>query len=337
MSKTDTTEIMSRIVTFTKYAKYLPELKRRETWGDIINRNMMMHMEKYPELQEEIVQTYDESVFTKKILPSMRSLQFGGTPIQKSPSRIFNCAYVPAERTSVFAETMFLLLGGSGAGYSVQRRHVDQLPTLEGPDWCERRFLVGDSIEGWADAVKVLVESYFQGKPAPRFDFSDIRSKGANLITSGGKAPGPGPLKDCLEHIENLLQTILRQRGKGTKLTPLEVHDIQCYIADAVLAGGIRRAALICLFDRDDDEMLTCKAGEWYIDNPQRGRANNSAVLPRGEVTKQEFMDLWKEVENSGSGEPGVYWTNDPDWGTNPCCEIALRPYQFCNLKLLRL
>lgn len=312
------TDILSQLTVFTKYAKYDPAKQRRETWEEIVWRNIMMHIQKYPHLDTKIASVYLDYVMPKKILPSMRSLQFGGEPIFKSPNRVFNCAYLPAEQTSVFQETMFLLLGGSGAGYSVQRRHVDQLPALQGPDYRERRFLVGDSIEGWADAVKVLMESYFHGKIRPVFDFSDIRPKGASLITSGGKAPGPEPLQDCLEQLESKLVGIMSTRGRGTKMKPIEVHDFLCYIADAVLAGGIRRAALICLFDRDDDEMLECKSGEWYIDNPQRGRANNSAVLPRADVTKDEFMRLMQKVEDSGAGEPGVYWTNDVDWGTNP-------------------
>lgn len=326
------TDILSSVTVFTKYSKFLPSLSRRETWEEIVWRNILMHVEKYPDLAYEIYRVYDDFVLPKKILPSMRSLQFGGEPIFKAPNRVFNCAYLPAEKTSVFQETMFLLLGGSGAGYSVQRRHVDKLPELQGPDYRERRFLVGDSIEGWADAVKVLMEAYFYGKIKPVFDFSDIRPKGAELVTSGGKAPGPEPLRQCLEALEGEMVRILKDRGRGTKLKPIEVHDFLCHIADAVLAGGIRRAALICLFDRDDEEMLKAKSGEWYLTHPHRGRANNSAVLPRSEVSHAEFLEIMKKVEDSGAGEPGVYWTNDPDWGTNPCCEIALRPYQFCNL-----
>lgn len=325
-------EILSSITVFSKYSKFLPSLQRRETWQELVFRNMQMHIDKYPQLATEIFNYYMDFVMPKKVLPSMRSLQFGGAPIFKAPNRIFNCAYLPAEKVSAFQEVMFLLLGGSGAGYSVQARHVDKLPALKGPDFRERRFLVGDSIEGWADSVKVLVEAYFYGKIRPVFDFSDIREKGAELVTSGGKAPGPEPLKTFLLELERLLERALKERGRGTKLTTLEVHDMFCFIADAVLAGGIRRAALICLFDRTDEEMLTCKSGEWFIDNPQRGRANNSAVLPRSEVTQEEFYELMQKVEDSHSGEPGVYWTNDPDWGTNPCCEIALKPYQFCNL-----
>ena len=326
------TKILSDITVFTKYAKFLPNKERRETWEDIVNRNMDMHLDKYPDLAVDIYSTYTAYVLPKKVLPSMRSLQFGGTPILKSPNRVFNCAYLPVEKTNSFQETMFLLLGGTGVGYSVQKRHVDELPNLQGPDYRERRFLIGDSIEGWADSIKVLVEAYFHGKIRPVFDFSDIRVKGAELVTSGGKAPGPDPLRVCLQQLETLLKAVLHERGRGTKLKPIEVHDLICFIADAVLAGGIRRAALICLFDRDDEDMLNCKSGEWYLDNPQRGRANNSAVLPREDVSRQEFMDLMLKVQDSGAGEPGVYWTHDLDWGCNPCCEISLKPYQFCNL-----
>ena len=160
------------------------------------------------------------------------------------------------------------------------------------------------------------------------FDYSDIRPKGAQLVTSGGKAPGPQPLKECLLKLKGILE----QKESGERLSTLEAHDIVCHIADAVLAGGIRRAALISLFSADDDEMISCKAGPWWEMNPQRGRANNSACLMRHKITKDFFMDLWDRVQKSGAGEPGIYFNNDKDWGTNPCCEIALRPYQFCNL-----
>jgi ribonucleoside-diphosphate reductase alpha chain len=260
----------------------------------------------------------------------MRSLQFGGKPIEISPNRIYNCAYMPIDHLDSFSEAMFLLLGGTGVGYSVQKHHVEKLPEIKKPNLTRtRRYLISDSIEGWADAIKVLMESYFGSKSSsPVFDFSDIRAKGARLVTSGGKAPGPQPLKDCLHNIKKILDT----KEDGDKLSPLEVHDIVCFIADAVLAGGIRRAALISLFSADDDEMLASKSGNWWELNPQRGRANNSAVLMRHKITSEYFQDIWKRIELSGSGEPGIYLSNDKDWGTNPCCEIALRPYQFCNL-----
>lgn len=320
-------EILSQITIFNKYAKYIPELNRRETWDELVDRNVAMHIKKYPVLKEEIKQIYNQFVRSKKVLPSMRSLQFAGLPIDLNNSRIYNCAYLPLDHTAGFSETMFLLLGGTGVGYSVQNRHIKALPKIEGPKGRPRKFLVSDTIEGWADAVKVLVEAYAHGKSDPNFDFRDIRPKGARLITSGGKAPGPDPLRVCLDKLRSVLNSAV-----GRTLTSLEVHDMQCHIADAVLAGGIRRAAMIALFDPDDMDMLTCKSGEWWELNPQRGRANNSAVLDRAEVTKEQFFSVWDRVINSHAGEPGVYWTNDRDWGTNPCVEIGLKPYQFCNL-----
>ena len=322
-------KILSDITVYMKYAKYLPEVNRRETWEELVTRNKAMHIKSYPDLIDQINTAY-EYVYDKKVLPSMRSMQFGGKPIEVAPNRIYNCAFMPVDHIDSFAECMFLLLGGTGVGFSVQKHHVAKLPIISKP-WPKRkrRFLIGDSIEGWADAVKVLMKSYMNGGGSRvEFDYSDIRPKGAMLVTSGGKAPGPQPLKECLLKIEGMLI----EKENGTHLTTLEAHDIICHIADAVLAGGIRRAALISLFNADDDEMIGCKSGNWWETNPQRGRANNSACLMRHKITKEFFLDLWKRVELSGAGEPGIYLNNDKDWGTNPCCEIALRPNQFCNL-----
>ena len=321
-------KILSDITVYMKYAKYIPDLVRRETWDELVDRNRDMHVVQYPKLRKEIIEAY-EYVYDKKVLPSMRSLQFGGKPIEISPNRIYNCAYLPIDDYRAFGETMFLLLGGTGVGYSVQKHHVEKLPEIRKPNLDRtRRFLIADSIEGWADAVKALVKSYFQGTSKLKFDFSDIRPKGARLVTSGGKAPGPQPLKECLIKVQGILDA----KQDGEFLSPIEVHDMVCHIADAVLAGGIRRAALISLFSADDEDMIACKSGNWWETNPQRGRANNSAALMRHKLTKSFFMNLWKRVELSGAGEPGIYLTNDKDWGTNPCCEIALRPFQFCNL-----
>jgi ribonucleoside-triphosphate reductase (thioredoxin) len=322
-------KILSDITVHMKYARFIPELNRRETWNELTTRNKEMHIKKYPKLKDQIDEVY-KLVYNKKVLPSMRSMQFGGKPIEISPNRIYNCAYLPIDDKASFSEVMFLLLGGTGVGYSVQKHHVEKLPPINKPyPKRKRRFLIGDSIEGWADAIKILMKSYLNGKSSGiEFDYSDIRAKGARLVTSGGKAPGPQPLKECIVKLTGILD----QKEDGEKLTTLEVHDMICYIADAVLAGGIRRAALISLFSADDLEMISCKSGDWWELNPQRGRANNSAVLIRHKITEEFFMNLWKRVEASGSGEPGFYFNNDKDWGTNPCCEIALRPFQFCNL-----
>jgi len=393
-------QILSEITIYTKYARYIDKLDRRETWHELVTRNMNMHIKKYPHLKDEIIKAYDY-VFKKEIFPSMRSLQFGGKPIEISPNRIYNCAYLPIDDWHAFGEAMFLLLGGTGVGYSVQKHHVDALPEIHKPNPDNiKRYLINDSIEGWADAIKHLMKSYFRGGAVQKFDYSDIREKGARLITSGGKAPGYEPLKKCLDTIRELLDS----KTNGDKLSPVEVHDILCHIADAVLAGGIRRAAMISLFSASDNDMLTSKTnfrihewehlledgpvdeqgepvkvhaihtdeqgnkywdltvtvnepgygmskktlywvGEtemaqlqnkqtlpWYYFQPQRGRANNSVSLVRSRITKKKFFDLWNTIQESGAGEPGFYFSNDKDWGTNPCCEIALRPYQFCNL-----
>lgn len=320
-------QAISDITIHSKYARYIPELGRRETWLEVVQRSEDMHVRRFPDLMEEIQLAFD-LVRAKKVLPSMRTLQFAGKPIEISPNRAYNCAYCPVDSWHAFPEIMFLLLGGTGVGYSVQRHHVSQLPEVRGPGRRRRRYLIGDSIEGWADAVKVLVKSYFEGGPAITFDFSDIRPKGAMLVTSGGRAPGPQPLKDCLHNLTKVLDSV----ESGERLTPIQAHDMVCHIANAVLAGGIRRAALISLFSMDDEEMVSCKSGSWWELNPQRGRANNSAVILRHRACRDDFMWLWERIRSSGSGEPGIFLSHNMEWGTNPCCEISLRPHSFCNL-----
>jgi ribonucleoside-diphosphate reductase alpha chain len=319
--------ILSDVTVYLKYAKYVPEKNRRETWEELVTRNKTMHLDKFPNLAEEIEAAY-KYVYEKKVLPSMRSMQFAGKPISINNSRIFNCSYLPIDDHRAFSEIMFLLLSGCGVGYSVQTHHVEQLPEIRKP-LKSKRYLVGDSIEGWADAVRMLTKAYFgYTTTAPLFDFRDIRPKGASLITVGGKAPGPEPLKIALVH----MQAILDRKNDGERLTTLECHDIICHLADAVLSGGIRRAALIALFNLHDEDMLTCKFGNWWEHNPQRGRSNNSAVLLRNKIDKDTFFGLWKKIEASNSGEPGFLFTNDKDAGTNPCAEINLKANQFCNL-----
>jgi ribonucleoside-diphosphate reductase alpha chain len=265
---------------------------------------------------------------TKRMIITHNSMQFGGKPIEISPNRSYNCAFAAVNHWEVFSEIMFLLLGGSGCGYSVQNHHVEQLPVIKARLNRNRRFLIADSIEGWAEAVKILTKSYFLGLSRPQLDFSDIRPKGTPLVTSGGRAPGPQPLKDCIHNLDKVLSA----KEPGDSLTPLECHDMLCYIADAVLAGGIRRAALIALFSMDNEEMLACKHGNQRELNPQRGRANNSAVILRHRITKKKFMQFFERIRASGTGEPGIFFSNDKEWGSNPCGEISLRSNQFCNL-----
>jgi ribonucleoside-diphosphate reductase alpha chain len=320
-------EILSSTVVWSKYAKYINGKQRRETWEEIVTRNMEMHIRKFPQL-EKLIRTNYELVYEKKVLPSMRSLQFGGKPIEVNNARLFNCSYLHIDDYRAFNETMFLLLSGTGVGYSVSKNHISKLPAISRSKK-HRRYLIPDNIEGWADAIKVLMKSYLGLSTwKPNFDYRAIRAKGERLITSGGVAPGPEPLKICLAHIE----AVLERKQDGQQLTSLECHDILCHIANAVLSGGIRRSAMIALFDEDDEEMLTCKSGQWYDLNPQRGRANNSVKLKRGSVDKQLFLNLWKKVEDSNAGEPGFFFTNDLELGTNPCAEISLNSHQFCNL-----
>jgi len=319
-------QILSDITVYMKYARFLKEKKRRENWYEIVTRNKEMHIKKYPELATQIEDNY-KLVYDKKVLPSMRSLQFAGKPIDMSPNRVFNCAFAPVDSWEVFHETMFLLLGGTGVGYSVQKHHIKKLPEIKKVGKA-KRYLIGDSIEGWADSVKVLMKAYFLGDYLPKFDFSDIRPKGSVLVTSGGKAPGPQPLMDCLHNLKKILDSI----SLGEKISTVQAHDMMCYIADAVLAGGIRRAALIALFSFDDDDMMASKYNHWWELYPQRARANNSVLLLRHRVKKEDFDALWKKIELSKCGEPGIIFSNDKEWGTNPCAEIGLRANQFCNL-----
>ena len=363
--------ILGDLVHHMKYAKYDESKGRRETYEETVNRNMQMHIGEYPELKTEIEETY-EFVRDKKVIPSMRSMQFAGVAIDVNPSRIFNCSYLPVTSIDAFNETMFLLLSGCGVGYSVQRHHVEQLPEIRKPI-ASRRYLIQDSIEGWADAVKVLMKSYFADRSLPLFDYRAIRDKGAQLVISGGKAPGPDPLRKCL----NTIQTILERKQNGDKLSTIEAHDIQCIIADAVLAGGIRRSALISLFSIGDDDMMKCKSIQhaeieevidrvngsihvrvnvndtqktvwipeddynklekeqklqWFYLYPERARSNNSVVMARSLITEDVFKQRWEVIQSSGSGEPGLYFTNNVELGTNPCCEISLNAHQFCNL-----
>ena len=286
---------------------------------------MTMQLERFPKLSRDIVKAY-QKVHELKIMPSMRALQFSGDAILKNNARQFNCSFALIDDVRVFGEILYLLLSGVGVGFSVQNRHIRNLPKIQNPRE-EGVFVCQDSIYGWAQALDALMDAYFLGRVRPVFQYQNIRPKGSYLVTTGAKAPGPEPLKKMLEMVEDKLLASL-----GRQLTDLEVHDIVCIISDAVLAGGIRRAALISLFDRDSKAMMECKKGEWWNSAPWRARANNSAVLPYDKVTKEEFDEIFKACQSSGSGEPGVFWTHSEDVGTNPCAEISLQSNQFCNL-----
>ena len=263
-------KILSDITVYMKYAKYIPQLNRRETWEELVTRNKNMHIKTYPDLKDQINAAY-KMVSAKKVLPSMRSMQFAGMAIEVNPSRMFNCSYLPVTDIMAFSETMFLLLSGCGVGYSVQSQHVEKLPEIRKP-LKSRRYFIQDSIEGWSEAIRVLMKSFLGDRSFPLFDYRGIREKGSRLITSGGKAPGAEPLKVCLNKIE----TLLRSKKDGEKLDTIDCHDIQCIIADAVLAGGIRRSALISLFSIDD---LTTM------------RANASGPIDHEEMKKKGLIE----------------------------------------------
>lgn len=322
--------LLSEVVAYRTYAKYLSHANRRESLAETINRNMTMHLDKFPTLSRDIIKAYKQ-VHDFKVMPSMRSLQFGGEAILRNNTRLFNCSFAHIKDARIFAEALYLLLSGTGFGYSVQGHHINQLPSIKQPKE-EGIYIVHDSIEGWAEALNQLMNAYFYGAIRPVFDFSNVRAKGSYLVTTGAKAPGPEPLKLMLVKVETMLKAALNR-----KLTDIECHIILCRIADCVLAGGIRRAALISLFDKDSKAMLTCKHGNWWEKHPELARANNSAVLLRGSVSMEEFYHIYDMCIESNAGEPGFFWTNSLEWGTNPCAEIALQSNQFCNLTTTNL
>ena len=318
-------KLLSEIVSFRTYAKHLPHEGRREVFEETLNRNLQMHLDKFPKLSRDIVKAY-QKVYEHKVMPSMRALQFGGEAILKNNIRSYNCSFLHIDDVRSFGETLFLLLSGTGVGFSCQRRHINKLPTLQMPRE-EGVFFVHDSINGWAQALDMLVDAYFYGRMRPVFDYTLVRAKGSYLVTTGAKAPGPAPLKLMLDTVEAKLKLAL-----GRRLRSIEIHDIICIIADCVLSGGIRRAALISLFDRTDEEMLKSKHGTWWEKHPYRARANNTAVMPRDAVSKEQFKHIYDMCVDSNAGEPGFFWTNDANLGTNPCAEISLNSNQFCNL-----
>jgi len=317
--------LLSEIVAFRTYAKYLPHLGRRESFEETINRCLTMHLDRFPKLSRDIIKAF-QKVHEKKVMPSMRSLQFAGEAILKNNIRQYNCGFVHINNPRAFGEALFLLLSGTGVGYSVQKRHVNELPIIKLPRE-EGIFIIHDSIQGWAQSLDILLEAYFFNRIRPIFDFSKIRPKGSYLVTSGAKAPGPEPLKSMLLQVENKLKQAI-----GRTLKSIEIHDIICISADCVLSGGIRRAALISLFDKDDNEMLEAKHGNWQEKYPHRARANNSAVLLRDKSSKEEFNYIFQKCIDSNCGEPGFDFTSDLDWGANPCHEISLHSNQLCNL-----
>ncbi|HZP60057.1 MAG TPA: recombinase, partial [Opitutaceae bacterium] len=335
-------------IAISRYARYSPEKRRRETWAEAVARVRDMHLAYYPDrplaegaraalaageatgaevtsvklpatLHEAIRDAF-AAVEQREVLPSMRSLQFGGKAVLTKHARIFNCSFTYIDRLEAFRETLYLLMCGCGVGFSVQKHHVAKLPALAPfpPDAPHVTFLIPDTIEGWADALHELILSAVEGRQVT-FDYSLIRPEGAPLRTSGGKAPGPEPLFHSLTRIEHMLRA-----AAGRQLRPIEAYDILMWAAQAVLSGGVRRSATICLFSADDVEMAAAKTGNWFTENPQRSASNNSAVLIRAHATRAQFDRLFEAQKQFG--EPGFYFVEDPEYGANPCVEIGLHP-----------
>jgi len=345
---------LSDYIAVAKYARYRPDLRRRETFSEGVERVRDMHLRFFAEKLwrtvpselpaalstlagdtsrllsstccgrelGQIVRDAFASVTARKVLPSMRSLQFGGEAILRNHARMFNCTFSNVDRLEFFRGYFFLLLSGCGVGFSVQKHHIARLPQLPArrpeADLPVVHHHVADTIEGWADALDALVSSFYEGKKV-EFDYSAIRPRGSPLRMSGGKAPGHLPLKRTLGRIEAILE-----QAAGRSLRPIEVYDMNMYVAKAVLAGGIRRSATICLFSPDDDEMLNAKTGDWFERNPQRSASNNSAVLSRSPEHAAYFRRLFQAQKEFG--EPGFYFCDHPDAGCNPCAEIGLLP-----------
>jgi len=336
----------------SRYARYNEDKGRRETWIEQVNRVMDMHEERYVNygnIQDELDIAYN-ALKKKLVLGSQRALQFGGPSIIRKNARMYNCTVSYADRPRFFQEAMYLLLCGCGVGFSVQTHHTAKLPALKLPDAEAETviFQIPDSIEGWSDAIGVLLSSYFKNDQTMpeyynkniEFDYSLIRPEGALISDTNGKAPGPEPLEKAMAHIRSVILRASEEADEtdGFRLRTLDVYDIVMHSSDAVLAGGVRRSATICMFSHDDELMITAKTGDWFIKNPQRGRSNNSAMLIRGETSREEFMNLMKSVREFG--EPGFVWAEDKEALYNPCVEIGMRAYDeqgrsgwsFCNL-----
>ena len=343
----DTRKLLSETKFYDSYSRFNDDNERYETWEEAVDRVIEMHANQYKENDnglksylEEARQAYKE----QRVLGAQRALQFGGDQLLKHQMRMYNCTSSYADRPSFFGEIFYILLCGAGAGFSVQEHHIARLPKITARSKPAKTHVVTDDIEGWATAVDILMSSYFvDGGKYPDyagrrvyFDLSNIRPKGSK-ISGGFKAPGPDGLRRALDKIEHLLQDIVIDLKESIALRPINVYDICMHTADAVLSGGVRRSATICLFSPDDEEMMTAKTGNWFVDNPQRGRSNNSAVIVRDTTTAEQFGKIMTNVKEFG--EPGFVFVESTEHTTNPCVEIGMFPqidgqsgWQGCNL-----
>src|SRR5210317_1976344 len=343
----DTRAFLSQTKFYDGYSRFKEDTGSYETWYEAVDRVLSMHEENYSEHLEELTKYLEEARTAYKeqrVLGAQRALQFGGEQLKKHQMRMYNCTSSYADRPAFFGEYFYILLCGAGAGFSVQKHHIKRLPKIQLRTKQAKGYVVEDSIEGWASALDVLMSSYFVGGGKHPdyegrrvfFDLSQIRPKGAK-ISGGFKAPGPEGLRKSLDKIEYMLQGLVMDAKEAQDLHPITVYDICMHAADAVLSGGVRRSATICLFSPEDDEMMNAKTGNWFMDNPQRGRSNNSAVIVRDEATPEMFAKIMDSVKSFG--EPGFYFTTSKEHTTNPCVEIGMYPqidgvsgWQGCNL-----
>ena len=324
---------------YDKYARFNYDLGRRETWVETVDRAVAFLKELSEDrLHDATYERLRQGILEMKAMPSMRLLAMAGPAARRNHIAIYNCSYMPVDSIDSFVEALIISMSGCGVGYSVERRYVEQFPRIarqsgEPP----QTHVVGDSSEGWALAVRVGLETWFAGGDVV-FDYSEVRPAGAPLRVKGGRASGPEPLRKMLDFAR--ARILSRQGGF---LRPLDAHDIMCAVGDAAVSGGVRRTAMISLFDYDDREMLHCKDGDFWRNNSQRWNANNSAVWPERELTQAEVTRFVLDMVESGRGEPGIFnrraaVASRPtrraaaEFGTNPCGEIIIRPYQFCNL-----
>lgn len=343
-------DMMSSSKFYMGYSRWDEAKGGYETWEESVSRVMNMHRQKYapvmtPEL-EEYIAFAEQAYKDKAVLGAQRALQFGGEQLFKHEARMYNCSVSHCDRATFFQECMYLLLCGCGVGFSVQSHHIAKLPKVH--KRYEKKvkvFQVPDTIEGWADAFGVLFSSYFvDGGSFPEykgcqvhFDFNKIRPKGA-LISGGFKAPGPDGLRSALVKCEALLEGLVEGKTEAVSVPTITAYDFVMHMSDAVLSGGVRRSATICMFDKDDELMLKAKTGDWFVDNPQRGRSNNSVMLVRDELSREEWANIMKSVKDFG--EPGFIFTENKEFCFNPCVEIGMLPvaengesgFQFCNL-----
>ncbi len=340
-----TLQQLQSYVFSSKYARWNAEIGRRETYEEAVDRVFDMHSRTYADKGIESEIAYAKmAALEKLVLGSQRALQFGGRPIETKNARQYNCTVSYCDRPRFFQEALWLLLCGCGVGFSVQRHHIAKLPAIQRRTGVTIQYTIPDTIEGWADALGVLLSSYLvDNQPFPEcaghpivFDYSAIRPAGSPLSSGSGKAPGPAGLKRSLDIIEVLIDSLLAERDTSA-LRPIDAYDILMHASDAVLSGGIRRSATICIFSLDDTEMVTAKTGDWFLKNPQRGRSNNSALLLRDHTTFEQFNGLMTSVRECG--EPGFVWADSTEILYNPCVEIGLYPqidgqsgWAFCNL-----